>query len=122
VLLAAGVARVLWLPLLPLVGAGWPGLAAVTAIHGGTVFFMSVFTPVFAAYRLENTPGDRAARVLTSWSISNNTGRATCMLAWGLLATLTTPRFAITVAAVLLLASCACLPWSRPATAAGARS
>lgn len=111
VLLGAGVARVLWLPFLPLVGAGPLGLAAVIAIHSGTVFFTSVFTPVFATYRLERTPNDKIARVLTSWSITNNAVRAACVLAFGLLATLTTPRLAITTAALLLVASCACLPW-----------
>lgn len=110
-LLVAGVARVLWMPLLPLVGPGPAGLMMVIAIHSGTVFFMSVFNPVFATCRLERTPDDRLARVLTAWSISNNAARATCTIIWGLLATLTTPRFAITVAVALLLASIACLPW-----------
>ncbi|WP_207944399.1 MFS transporter [Actinomadura rubrisoli] len=111
VLLTAGVARVLWLPWLPFVGPGWLGLAAVAAIHSGTVFFMSVFSPVFATHRLENTPSHELARVLTSWTISSNAARAVCTLAWGLLATVTTPRFAIAVAVMLLLATCACLPW-----------
>ncbi|HSA51806.1 MAG TPA: MFS transporter [Yinghuangia sp.] len=111
VLLVAGVARVLWLPWLPLVGAGPLGLAAVTAIHSGTVFFTSLFTPIFATCRLEKTPHDKVARVLTSWTISNNAARATCTLAFGVLATLTAPRSAITVAVVLLVATCACLPW-----------
>lgn len=111
VLLAAGAARVLWLPLLPFVGAGWPGLAAVTAIHTGTVFFMGVFNPVFAACRLERTPDRRLSRVLTSWSIASHASRAACTLALGLLATLTAPRPAIAVASVLLLCSCASLPW-----------
>lgn len=112
VLLAAGVARVLFLPFLPFVGGGPLGLAAVTAIHSGTVLFTSVFTPVFATCRLERTPNDKIARVLTSWSITNNAARAACVLAFGLLATLTAPRLAIAIAALLLLASCVCLPWS----------
>ncbi|MFI0353344.1 MFS transporter [Actinomadura sp. 9N407] len=115
VMLTAGIARVLWLPWLPFVGPGWLGLAAVTAIHAGTVFFMSVFNPVFAAHRLESTPDRKLARVLASWSITSNATRAVCTLVWGLLATLTTPRFAIAVAVALLLASCAFLPWRRTA-------
>jgi MFS family permease len=117
VLLGAGVARVLWLPWLPFVGGGWAGLAAITAIHTGTVFFTSLFTPVFAADRLERTPDHRLARVLTSWTISGHVARAGCTLAWGLLATLTAPRIALAAGAVLLLASCAFLPWRASGTA-----
>jgi hypothetical protein len=120
ILLTTGIARVLWLPWLPLVGPGWLGLAAVTAIHAGTVFFISVFNPVFAAHRLENTPNHTLARVLTSWAITANATRAVYTLAWGLLATVTTPRFAIMVAVILLLASCACLPWKASMAAATA--
>jgi Major Facilitator Superfamily len=112
VLLGAGVTRVLWLPWLPLVGTGWLGLAAVTVIHTGTVFFMSLFNPVFATCRIERTRHDRLARVLTAWSISNNVARAACTLLWGLLATLTAPRIALGVGAALLLLSVASLPWT----------
>ena len=117
VLLGAGVARVLWMPLLPFAGGGWTGLALVTAVHTGTVFFTSLFTPVFAADRMERTPGDRLARVLTSWTISNHVARASCTLAWGALATLTTPRVALAAGAALLLASCVFLPWRNSGTA-----
>lgn len=122
-LLSAGVARVLWLPWLPfagtdllgleLLGGGPLGLAAVTVIHTGTVFCMSVFNPVVATQRVRRTPDDRLTRVLTSWSISNNVARACCTVVWGVLATLTTPRIAIAAAVVLLLATCVCLPWRR---------
>jgi hypothetical protein len=108
---------VLRLPWLPFVGGGWAGLAAITAIHTGTVFFTSLFTPVFAADRLERTPDHRLARVLTSWTISGHVARAGCTLAWGLLATLTAPRIALAAGAVLLLASCAFLPWRASGTA-----
>ncbi|MFC5748402.1 MFS transporter [Actinomadura rugatobispora] len=117
VLLGGGIARVLWLPLLPFVGGGWAGLAAITAIHTGTVFFTSLFMPVFATARIERTPDHKLARVLTSWTISNNVARAGCTLAWGLLATLTTPRFALAAGAVLLLATCASLPSRATGTA-----
>ncbi|REE96832.1 MFS transporter [Thermomonospora umbrina] len=111
VLLAAGIARVAWLPLLPLMGSGWLGLALVTAVHTGTVFFMAVFNPVFATYRLERTPDDGLARVLTAWSIGNHAARAACTIAWGLLATVTSPRVAISVAVVALLGTVVFLPW-----------
>ncbi|WP_344242827.1 MFS transporter [Actinocorallia libanotica] len=111
ILLVTGVARVLWLPWLPFVGTGWTGLVAITAIHTGTVFFTSAFTPVFATCRLERTPREHLSRVLTAWSITANAARAVCTLLWGLLATLTTPRLALAAGSVLLLASCAALPW-----------
>lgn len=113
VLLGAGVARVVWLAWIPFVGSGWLGLVTITAIHTGTVFFVSIFNPVMATSRIERTPGDTLARVLTAWSISNNLGRAGCTVLWGVLATLTSPRIALGIGAVLLLASCACLPWRK---------
>ncbi|HEX4818240.1 MAG TPA: MFS transporter [Nonomuraea sp.] len=117
-LLSAGVARVLWLPMIPLVGPGWLGLAAVTAIHTGTVFSMGVFNPAFAAYRLEKTPHHKVARVLTSWSIAGNAARAACTLLCGFLATLTSPRAVMAAGGLLLLVSCAWLPWKRVAAPA----
>uniref|UniRef100_UPI001041732E MFS transporter n=1 Tax=Actinomadura roseirufa TaxID=2094049 RepID=UPI001041732E len=109
VLLGAGVLRVLWLPLLPLVGGGWGGLAAIALIHTCTVFFMSVFLPVFATVRLERAGAERTARVLTAWSITDTAVRAGCIVTWGLLATLTSPRFALAAGAALAVAAGLCL-------------
>ncbi|GAA1576815.1 MFS transporter [Actinomadura kijaniata] len=111
VLLGAGVARVLWMPLLPLAGPGWGGLALIIAVHTGTVLAMGMFNPIMATYRLERAARDGLARVLTAWSVTSQLARAGCVLSWGLLATLTAPRVAMAAGALLLLATALTLPW-----------
>ncbi|MFC4857086.1 hypothetical protein [Actinophytocola glycyrrhizae] len=63
-----------------------------------------------ATYRLEHTPADRVARTLSAWSIGTGAAIAVLTALAGLLADATSPRTAITVAGLLVLASPALLP------------
>jgi len=69
-----------------------------------------VFNPVLATYRLDQLPDDRVTRTLSAWSVSSKLSIAALTALWGLLAGLTSPRVAIAVAGVLLLAT----PWLLP--------
>jgi hypothetical protein len=69
-----------------------------------------VFNPVFATYRLRQIKMDRVARTLSAWSITSNATIAALTALWGLFASLTSPRTAIAVAGVLLLATPLLLP------------
>jgi hypothetical protein len=66
--------------------------------------------PVLATYRLEQTPTHRIARTLSAWSIGQQASIAICTALGGLLAGVTSPRTAITVAGLLILASPLLLP------------
>ena len=103
ILLAAGTLRACWSVGLAFVGPGAAGLALVIAIQFGLVTCMGVFNPVFAAYRLRQTRGDRVARTLSAWSVTSSATIAALTALWGLLAGLTSPRTAIAVAGLLLL-------------------
>ena len=72
-------------------------LALVTSV--------GVFNPVYATYRLEQTPDDQIARVLAAWSVTSNLTVAALTVLWGLLAGVTSPRMAIALAGVALLAT-----------------
>lgn len=76
----------------------------------GLIVCISIFNAVFAAYRLNNTETDRHARVLAAWSITSSISIAAITVTWGLLAQLTSPRAAIALAGVLLLATPFLLP------------
>jgi hypothetical protein len=69
-----------------------------------------VFNPVFATYRLEQTASDRVARTLSAWSVTSNLTVAGLTALWGLLAGIASPRIAIAIAGVLLLATPLLLP------------
>ena len=71
---------------------------------------LRVFGPVYATYRLEQTPSDRVARTLSAWSVTTNASIAAMTALWGLLAGLTGPRVAIGLAGVLILATPFLLP------------
>jgi hypothetical protein len=71
---------------------------------------MGVFNPVFATYRLEHTGKDRIARTLSAWSVTSSASIAALTALWGLLASLTSPRIAIAIAGVLILATPLLLP------------
>ena len=72
---------------------------------------MGVFNPVFATYRLEQTPRpDRVARTLSAWSVTSSATIAALTALWGLLAAATGPRTAIAAAGLLLLATPLLLP------------
>lgn len=105
ILRTAGALRAVWLIGLAFVGPGPAGLATVIAVELAIIISMSLYNPVMATYRLENTPRDRIARTLSAWSIGSSTSIAVFSALGGLLAAATTPRTAITVAGVLILAS-----------------
>jgi MFS family permease len=110
VMFTAGASRALWPIGLVFVRPGVGGLLIVIAVELGLITCSGVFNPVLAAYRLELAPMDRVARVLSAWSVSTKTSIAVMTALWGLLATMTSPRFAIGVAGVLLLATPFVLP------------
>jgi MFS family permease len=89
---------------------GLPGLLTVIVVEGLLITCMGVFNPIHATERLRRTPADRAAQVLSTWSVSGKLLQATLMELWGVLATLTSPLAAITVSGVLLLATPLLLP------------
>ena len=66
--------------------------------------------PLCASGRLEHTPSDRLARALSAWSISSSAAIAVLGAFGGLLAEVTSPRTAITVAGLVILASPLLLP------------
>jgi predicted MFS family arabinose efflux permease len=110
VLRVFGVLRVCWPWALVFVRPGLAGLVIVMATEFGLIVCMSIFNPVFAAYRLTSTDTDRQARVLTAWSISTSVSIAVVTVAGGVLAQFTSPRTALAVAGVLLLGTSFLLP------------
>jgi len=115
VLLTAGVLRACWPIGLAFVGPGVPGMLLVTVLQLGMVTCIGVFNPLLATARLTETAPDRVARTLTAWSVSTGAAIALTTAAWGWVAAATTPRTAIALAGVLLLASPLLLPRRRPA-------
>src|SRR5436190_18953149 len=105
VMLSAGALRACWSIGLVFVAAGAGGLALVIAVQLGLVTCVGIFNPVFATYRLEQTPTDRVARTLSAWSVTSNATIAAMTALWGLLASFTSPRTAVAVAGLLLLAT-----------------
>ncbi|MFD1653842.1 MFS transporter [Pseudonocardia alaniniphila] len=89
---------------------GITGLLTVIVVEGLLITCMGIFNPIYATARLQRTPADHAAQVLTAWSVSSKLVQATLMVIWGVLATLTSPLSAITVSGVLLLATPLLLP------------
>ncbi len=105
VLRVAGTLRAGWSIGLAFVGPGLAGLALVMVLEAGMITCIGVFNPVFATTRLEATPPDRVARVLSAWSVTSNATVAVMTAVWGLLAAVTSPRAAIAAAGVLMLAT-----------------
>lgn len=110
VLRAVGTLRAVWLIGLAFVQPGIVGLATVIAVELAIIISMSLYNPVLATYRLEHTPEDRVARTLSAWSISSGAAIAVLSALGGLLADVTSPRTAITVSGLLILASPLLLP------------
>jgi MFS family permease len=104
VLRTVGALRAVWLIGLAFVQPGVAGLATVMAVEFMIIISMSLYNPVLATYRLEHTPRDRTARTLAAWSISSSASIAIFCALGGLLADATSPRTAITVAGLLILA------------------
>jgi MFS family permease len=95
---------------LAFVHPGITGLLTVIVVEGLLITCMGVFNPIYATERLQRTPADHAARVLSTWSVSGKLVQAALMVIWGILATLTSPLAAITISGVLLLATPLLLP------------
>jgi MFS family permease len=106
----AGTLRACWLIGLILIQPGIPGLVIVLTVELGLIISCSVFNPVMATYRLTHTETGRVARTLSAWSISSSATIAALTALWGLLASITSPRTAIAVAGVLILATPLLLP------------
>ncbi|MGC4835710.1 MFS transporter [Micromonospora vinacea] len=107
---AVGTLRAIWLIGLAVVQPGVVGLATVIAVEFAIIISMSLYNPVLATYRLEQTPKDRIVRTLSAWSIGSSAAIAILSALGGLLAQATSPRTAITVAGLLILASPLLLP------------
>ena len=105
-----GVLRACWPVGLAFTGHGTAGVALVIVVQLGLVTCMGVFNPVYAAYRLEHAPKALAARILAAWSVSKTLITAALTALWGVLASLTSPRAAIAVAGIALLATPLLLP------------
>lgn len=114
ILRTVGTVRAIWLIGLAFVQPGVAGLATVIAVEFAIILSMSLYNPVLATYRLEQTPRDRTVRTLTAWSIGSSAAIAVLSALGGLLAAATSPRTAIAVAGLLILASPLLLP-RRPA-------
>lgn len=110
VLRVFGRLRVCWPLGLVLVRPGLPGLLIVIATELVLILCCGIFNPVMATYRLQVTDNDRVSRVLAAWSVSSTASRAAVIALWGLLATVTSPRWALAAAGALLLATPLLLP------------
>jgi MFS family permease len=110
VMRVAGALRACWPIGLVFVGPGVGGLVLVMAVELGLIFCISLFNPVMATYRLQHTADDRLARTLSAWTVSSSATIAALTALWGVLASVTSPRTAIGVAGLLLLATPLLLP------------
>ncbi|MBV7708151.1 MFS transporter [Nocardia nova] len=105
VMLASGMVRALWIIGLAFVPRGVLGLALVIAVQFALVTSCGVFNPIFAAYRLEQTPQALVARTLSSWSVTSNLSIAALTMLFGVLASATGVRTAQAVTGVAMLAT-----------------
>ncbi|MEC3914620.1 MFS transporter [Nocardia sp. CDC160] len=103
ILVVAGILRSCWSFALAFIGPGLGGLLLVIVVEFGLITCCGIFNPVYATYRLEQTPTDRTTRVLSAWSITSSASTAALTAVWGVIAALTTPRTAIALAGVLIL-------------------
>lgn len=110
VMIVSGWLRSLFPLGLAFIHPGIPGLLTVIIVEGLLITCMGIFNPIYATERLQRTPADHAAQVLTTWSVSSKLLQAALMVIWGILATLTSPLAAITMSGVLLIATPLLLP------------
>lgn len=110
VLRVFGRLRCCWPLGLVLVRPGLPGLLIVIAVELMLIICCSIFGPVSATYRLQAVEHERVSRVLAAWSVSSTAIRAALIALWGVLATATSPRWALAAAGLLLLAAPLLLP------------
>ncbi|MET7749786.1 MFS transporter [Micromonospora sp. NPDC005367] len=102
---------------LAFVRPGISGLLTVIVVEGLLITCMGVFNPIYATERLQRTPANFTAQVLSTWSAAGKLLQAALMVVWGILATLTSPLAAITMSGVLLLATPLLLPNRRQLSA-----
>jgi predicted MFS family arabinose efflux permease len=114
-----GTLRAIWLIGLAFIRPGVVGLLTVMAVELAIIISMSLYNPVLATYRLQHTPKDRIARTLSAWSIGQQASIAIFAALGGLLADITSPRTAITVIGLVILASPLLLPRSAGPVSAG---
>ncbi|WP_327175898.1 MFS transporter [Streptomyces sp. NBC_01335] len=105
-----GTLRAVWLIGLVFVRPGVVGLVTVIAVELAIIVNMSLYSPVLATYRLEQTPQHLVARTLSAWSIGQQASIAVLTALAGLLADATGPRTALAVAGLLILATPLLLP------------
>jgi MFS family permease len=105
VLVGAGIARTPWLLVIPLAEPGLVGLILLLAASFGMLLCAGVFNPAFAAHRMAITREDMMSRVLAGWSVGGRLTQPLFIAAGGVLATVTSIRTAIAVAAILCLVS-----------------
>ncbi|BCJ32009.1 MFS transporter [Actinocatenispora sera] len=110
VLRVAGWLRALFPVGLAFVRPGLAGLLVVIAVEALLITCMGVYNPIHATERLQRAPTGHAAPLLGTWSAAGKIVQAGLTALWGILATVTSPRTAITVAGVLLLATPLLLP------------
>jgi MFS family permease len=110
IMLTAGALRACWLLGPAFIGPGSAGLVLIMAVELGMITCIGVFNPVFATYRLDRTATDRVARTLSAWSVTGKATIAVLTAMWGLLAGVTSPRTAIVIAGLLILATPLLLP------------
>ncbi|WP_327419067.1 MFS transporter [Streptomyces sp. NBC_01233] len=110
VMVTAGALRAFWLLGLAFIGPGPAGLVLVMTVELGLITCMGVCNPVFATYRLARTPADRVARTLSAWSVTSKATIAALTALWGLLAGVTSPRTALVIAGLVLMATPLLLP------------
>ncbi|WP_216897258.1 MFS transporter [Nocardia alni] len=118
VLLVSGVVRTFWILGLAFVRPGVAGLAIVLVAQFGLVTCCGIYGPVLSTFRLEQTPTERVARMLSSWSVSTSLGIATLTLLCGVLADFIGPRAVLAVAGVAVLGTSLLLPRQLSATPA----
>ena len=94
--------RVCWPIGLAFVGPGTGGLVLVIACQTGLITTISVFMPVYATYRLQQTPDHRVARMMAAWTVTGSATTAATTALWGLLAGVTSPAFAVGAAGALM--------------------
>ena len=105
-----GTLRAIWLIGLACIRPGVVGLVTVMAVELAIIINMSLYSPVLATYRLEHTPKHLLARTLSAWSIGQQASIAVLTALAGLLADVTSPRTALTVAGLLILTTPLLLP------------
>ncbi|HEY3956148.1 MAG TPA: MFS transporter [Streptosporangiaceae bacterium] len=110
VMLAVGWLRAIWPVGMAFIQPGVAGVVLVIVVQMGLITCMGVYNPVLATYRLEQTPADRVARMLSAWSVSGSITTAALTALWGVLASLTSPRIGIAVAGVFMLGTPLLLP------------